>query len=124
MKALLEDEQGSGDAALLWDRASDVISASVGFVEMQAAIARRVAVRRAPHLRRRATNLWQSVNVVDVDDALVQAAARAAEEFRLRALDAVHLAAARSVASRDLVFATWDEELSEAARAAGLAVAP
>ena len=124
MKALFEDEQGSGEAAVLWDRASDVISASIGFVEMQAAISRRVAVRRAPHVRRRATNLWQDVYVVDVDESLVQAAARAAEVSRLRALDAIHLAAARSVASPDLVFASWDRELAEAARASGLTVAP
>jgi predicted nucleic acid-binding protein len=47
-----------------------------------------------------------------------------AEMYALRALDAVHLAAALALANEELVVATWDDWLGAAARTAGLAVAP
>jgi uncharacterized protein len=67
---------------------------------------------------------WRSIHGIEVDDPLARAAGELAEEFSLRALDAVHLAAALAVAEPDLVVATWDRRLADAARAAGLNVAP
>jgi predicted nucleic acid-binding protein len=61
---------------------------------------------------------------VPVDDELVGRAARAADTHRLRALDALHLAAAERIREPGLVFATWDAELEGAARRAGFATAP
>jgi uncharacterized protein len=59
-----------------------------------------------------------------VDEVLVREAGDVAETFALRALDAVHLAAALVLADEGLVFATWDDRLRAAALNAGLAVTP
>jgi predicted nucleic acid-binding protein len=60
-----------------------------------------------------------------------QLGSASAEEAALLALrralagaDAVHLATALAVRTPELVFATWDRRLAEAARAEGLPVAP
>jgi uncharacterized protein len=55
---------------------------------------------------------------------VVDAAARAADRHRLRALDAVHLACAIRIQEDGLVLATWDAELATAARATGFATVP
>jgi predicted nucleic acid-binding protein len=60
---------------------------------------------------------------VEVEDDLVEEAGVLVEKHRLRALDALHLAAALSLGDPALVFATWDSELATAVRNVGLAVA-
>ncbi len=75
-------------------------------------------------LLRRFADLWKAVNVVEVDDRLCRSAAQLAFSRNLRTLDALHLAAAVAVADDDLVLATWDRRLWDAARAAGIAVLP
>lgn len=60
---------------------------------------------------------------VDVDDELVRLAGDLAESHVLRAYDAVHLAAALSVAGQDLAVVAGDRALLIAAEAIGLAVA-
>jgi predicted nucleic acid-binding protein len=87
-------------------------------------IARRLSGRTASRARRRLEALWVSVDKVPVDDELVADAVRIANRYRLRALDAIHLAAATQVQDEDLVLATWDEELRRAAQGAGFPTAP
>jgi predicted nucleic acid-binding protein len=64
------------------------------------------------------------MEVIGVSDWLVDDAARFASRHRLRALDAIHLAAARRASRREVVLVTWDDELRGAAEAVGLATAP
>ena len=61
---------------------------------------------------------------MQVEHDLLAVAGDVSHTFGLRALEAIHLAAALSSATPELVVATWDEQLSRAAHAAGLAVAP
>jgi hypothetical protein len=122
-------EDGSDDVARYRREAARVATASIGYVEVRAALA---AARRARRLRPRSfaatrrafDELWAEVAVVVVDDTLVQAAADAADTFALRAGDAVHLAAAIEIATQDSLLVTWDRDLSRAGSEAGLVVAP
>lgn len=51
---------------------------------------------------------WPSFAVVEVDQQLVEDAARLPLECDLRSLDALHLAAAMILPREDLVLATWN----------------
>jgi predicted nucleic acid-binding protein len=62
--------------------------------------------------------------VVEVDEQLAERAASLTLERDLRSVDALHLAAALVLPSTDLVLATWDRRLHEAAGAEGLALLP
>ena len=109
----------------MWRQADPLVVASVGYVEIVSAISRRLHGQRQRHARRWLERYWDEVFVIDVDETLVRSAADLGERHRLRALDAIHLAAGRvSAVDEDFVFVTWDHELSAAARAEGMAVAP
>ena len=101
-----------------------VRTVSITYVEACAAIARRLSGPRAQTARDALASNWQRMDVIGVSDWLVDDAARFASRHRLRALDAIHLAAARSASRREVLLATWDEELRDAAGAVGLATAP
>jgi predicted nucleic acid-binding protein len=107
----------------LWDRADEIIVVSAAYIEGRAAIARRIAPLSKRRARILLDRLWHEVATVPVDRSLIGLAARAADRHRLRALDALHLAAAVQVGG-NLTFATWDHELAAAARAEGLATVP
>lgn len=103
--------------------------ASVGYTEARAALAaarrqRRLSATGLGFAKAELLRLWNDVDVQQLDDQLVHLAGETAESFSLRALDAVHLAAALALDDPDLVVATWDEHLRSAAISAGLAVAP
>ena len=68
--------------------------------------------------------LLEQLRLIEPTPSLLRTAADLAEAQLLRAYDAVHLASALSLRDHDLVVATWDADLSRAARNAGLAVAP
>lgn len=69
--------------------------------------------------------IWLTLDVHEVTDRLIQAAAQTAGDHALRAYDAVHLAGALAFAEgEEITFACWDHELSEAASKAGLALIP
>jgi len=92
----------------------------VGFVETVGAVARggeREDVERTK-------SDWIGFQVIEVDRSLAEHAAELAVEHGLRALDAMHLAAALSFPSAELTFATWDARLHRAARAEGLGTLP
>ena len=92
----------------------------VGFVETLRAV--RLAAGPAPVRSMREE--WPAFGVVEVDQALVEAAARLAVKRSLRSLDSLHLAAALLVPVQDLVLATWDQRLHAAGRAEGLRLLP
>jgi predicted nucleic acid-binding protein len=126
---LLLAEEGSGEAAELWDGAAAVRMASVGYAEVRAALAaarcsRRLSPGGLAAARAKLELRWSEIDVQDLDELLVRTAGNVAETFALRALDAVHLAAALSLEDEELVLSTWDDRLRTAAQAAGLAVAP
>ena len=123
---VIVDEDGSERAALIWDTADALASASLIVVEAGAALA---AARRGGRLgtaqhRRARVELAAVVDVLTIVEAteeLILAAAELAEEDALRGYDAVHLAAALTVEATILTSA--DTNLCDAAERRGLHVA-
>lgn len=123
---LLVEEEGSEQAALIWD-ATDFI-ASVGLVEVEARAALAAAERdhRITRSQHRAATadlalLLDELAIVEVTQDVLRHAADLAEEEALRGYDAVHLAAAIAVEAEILTSA--DESLCAAAVRCGLHVA-
>lgn len=69
-------------------------------------------------------DLHDELLVVTLDRDLARTAGELAERHGLRGYDAVHLAAALQIDAPDLVLATWDAALADAAHDAGCIVAP
>jgi predicted nucleic acid-binding protein len=123
---VIVDEDGSERAALIWDTADALASASLIVVEARAALA---AARRggrlgtAQHTRARTelAALVDELTIVEATEELIVAAAELAEEEALRGYDAVHLAAALTVEATILTSA--DTNLCDAAGRRGLHVA-
>jgi predicted nucleic acid-binding protein len=126
---LLLTEDGSGRADELWTEADELLTARLTYVEARAALAAASRARRlSPRLHAVAKAeleaRWPRLALVELDQSLAGSAGGIAESFRLRANDAVYLAAALELGDPELVVATWDDRLRAAALAAGLAVSP
>lgn len=92
----------------------------IGFVETVRAVAR----GGKPDDVEKVESDWTRVDVIEVDGALAEHAARLAVCHRLRTLDALHLAAALAVVDDDPTFVTWDARLHRAAHEQGLRTLP
>jgi len=102
------------------DHADGWFVCRVGFVETARAIG--LSAGRSPV--RAFEREWPAFGVIEVDQELVEMAARLAVSRELRSLDALHLAAGLLLADADLLLATWDRRLHIAAAAEGLTVMP
>jgi uncharacterized protein len=128
-KLLLRDEEGSEVAREVIGAMDMSFTSRIALPEARAALA---AARRAGRLTSRdhstavrdLDRAIASFRVIELHPALARAAGDAAERFALRALDAVHLASALALGTRDTIVVTWDRALSSAASAAGLGIAP
>jgi len=107
-----------------------VACSGIGLVEAFAALARRrddgtLTAKGPATAAERFRDAWDTVAVVDLD---AEAAASLAMARGLRSLDAMHLAAAVSLAemlaSLPMTFATFDRRLARVASDVGLAVWP
>jgi uncharacterized protein len=92
----------------------------IGYVET----VRAVALGAGQKVVKRVESEWPAFNVIEVDRDLAEHAARLSLSNELRALDALHLAAALALPPKDLTVATWDIRLHRAARDHGLATLP
>lgn len=92
----------------------------IGYVETARAVARGGRGSDLAEVERD----WIHFDVVELDDALADRAARLSIATGLRTLDALHLAAALSLGGDDVTFATWDVRLHRAAREHGLRTLP
>lgn len=125
---LIVVEGGSDVAAELWERYPSAVSV-LAYPEARAALA---SAHRAKRLTARAHDravteldaLNAELAVVGVDEALARSAGELAFEHALRGYDAVHLASALALGAAQTILVTWDADLSNAAVAAGIAVAP
>jgi predicted nucleic acid-binding protein len=100
---------------------ADVISCELVLSEMPRAVRRAAAIDPAlprEHLLARTGELLDAIGLLALDRELLIAAGTLAEPS-LRALDAIHLAAAISAGPLDS-FVTYDERQGAAARLAGL----
>lgn len=114
------DEEGSDEVEAAMDEARRWETCRIGYVETTRALARygdEAAFGRFQFE-------WPSFNVVELDLTVAEDAAELAPVTALRALDAIHLAAALVNADRDLTVATWDKRLHRAARDRGLTLLP
>lgn len=125
---LLIEERGSTSAAELWDGADHVVSVRLVYPEACAALAQaeqmgRVASSDYDSLITGLEGLYAQLGLMDIDDVLVRRAGTLAQEFGLRGHDAVHLAGAERLDDTDVVLASGDTALSEAAAELGLSIA-
>lgn len=128
---LIVTEDASALVQRLWLMAPEPYASQIGYTELRAAVARAVHAGRAPAIgeldaRLMVEGVWQRTVAVGVNVPVVRRAGALAERHFLRALDAIHLASALSVASPGdhFTFVTFDRRLAEAALAEGLAVLP
>jgi predicted nucleic acid-binding protein len=127
---LIMDEDGTDEIRGVRATAEVVSSAAIAYVELRATVAAAIRANRfqpaeRPLLVRSVEELWDSLSSVPVNDALLRRAGELAERMRLRAYDAVHLAALQqSGTARDVVFACWDMRLRAAAQSLGYALFP
>ncbi|MFI5025401.1 MAG: type II toxin-antitoxin system VapC family toxin [Solirubrobacterales bacterium] len=113
-------EEGSDEVVRAMDEADAWSSCRLAFVETVRAVGLRAGSRGAGRIK----SDWRNVDVVELDRGLAERAAKVALSTGLRALDAVHLAAALSVPGERPLFATWDIHLHRAARKHGLQTLP
>jgi predicted nucleic acid-binding protein len=116
-------EPGSETAQRVWAATEDVAAVRLAYPEARAALARacrlgRLTARGHSAVKVICAEMWQELAVVEVDEALAASAADLAEREALRGYDAVHLAAALTVACDVLV--SGDDELCEAGLRQGL----
>lgn len=122
---LVVTEVGSEDAGALWDAADGVVTSRLSYAETRAALA---AARRSRRLYPRGLSdakdalevRFRELDVVEVSSGIVLSAGDLAERHALRGYDAVHLASVLAIDSPDLVLATWDREIADASRSAGV----
>lgn len=124
---LLIKEPATAACQRLWDDSDSVVTTRMLLVETAAALAQaRRLGRLTPGQHRRCLDLldrlWSELDVVEVDETLVQRAAKLADDFGLRGYDAVHCASAEQVDDEELVAAAGDRALLNAWSSLGLAV--
>jgi predicted nucleic acid-binding protein len=127
MKILLGEPEADL-ARMAWDDADRIATSLITYTEARATVA--AAARNgtlAPDevtiVRSTLERMWGQCDVVDVTRAIASVAGDLAETWRLRSLDAIHLASVLEVADDRTVLQTWDRRLAFAARSIGLAVA-
>ena len=114
------DEEGSDLVAEAMNGTHVLSTRRVCFVET----VRAIAIGGNSRDVKKMESEWASLDVVEVNQPLVEHAAKLAVSHRLRSLDALHLAAATFLPDGDLTLATWDARLHRAARDEGLDTLP
>ena len=112
------EEEGSTAVGEAMNGARALSMCRIGFVET----VRAVALGGDDRDVRKMEAEWAWFDVVEVDQALAEQAAKLAVSHQLRSLDALHLAAALSLSDGELTLATWDTRLAAppVSRACGL----
>jgi uncharacterized protein len=128
LKLLVRDEPGAVRVREVVDASDVSFTSRIAHPEGRAALA---AVRRAGRLtsreqsraRQGLAQMLEQIAIVEVTEPLGEAVGAVAEEYGLRALDAIHLASALAGDDGDTVMVTWDRELATAALRARLGTA-
>lgn len=122
---MLVTEPSSAACRRIWDDADTAVSCHLLYVETAAALAQ---ARRMGRLTARAhaasltqlDDLWDQIDVIEIDDPLVRRAAQLTHGLALRGYDAIHCAAAEQLADPELVAAAGDRQLLDAWHQLGL----
>lgn len=125
---LLIDEPNASVASRLWDDATRVVSVRLMYPEARAALAQaqrmgRLTVGQLAAAVDALESLDTQLDHVEVSPALAARAGALAETAALRGYDAVHLAAAESIRSAEVVVVAGDTALGAAAQTMGMATA-
>ena len=125
---LFINEPSTGRCAQLWNEASRVVSVRLLYPEARASLARAERMGRVTRAEVAAAiveldGIIAEVDHIEVTADLAHSAGEWADALGLRGYDAVHLAAASTVADTDLVVVTGDADLAAAATSLGIAVA-
>lgn len=123
---LLIAEPGSRACRRFWDDADVIVCCRLAYVEAAAALAqaRRLArLDEAAHADAlaRFDDLWEQIEIVELDDQVVRRAAVLAQRFGLRGYDAVHCASAEQLTDSELVAGSGDQRLLAAWHQLGIA---
>ena len=129
---LFVTEEGSEATRTLLCQASAMGTGLLARAELGAALARGtrrgfLSEANALEARRRLEGVWPTWVRIGVDEALVSRAEALAWDYNLRSYDALHLASALAWKERvqhPVALLTFDRELWEAARRAGLIAWP
>ena len=99
----------------------EVVTARLTVVEVRRNVARLLEPAAAATARRAFTHELAYISILELDVATCELAATLAEQTGVRALDALHLGAARRLGT-GLSFLTFDVRQAEAARSLGFRV--
>jgi len=91
-------------------------------VEVRRALTQALGGPRLRVARDRFASDWELTSVVELDEDVCATAAELAESTGVRALDALHLAAAELLGRHERSFVTFDQRLAAAARSLGWTV--
>lgn len=113
---LLITEPTSAACQRFWEDADTVVSCRIAYFEAAAALAQaqrmgRLTTGEHTATLRKLDDLFERVDVVEVDDDLTRRAAVLASRLALRGYDAVQCASAEQIADPDLVAAAGDTQL-------------
>jgi len=122
---LVVAEEGSTEASDIWNGADLLVTSRLSYPEARAALA---AARRSGRISRRQLDDAKSaleerfaeMELIEVSEDVTRSAGDLAELRGLRGYDAVHLASVLTLGLEDTVMVTWDRDLADAARRAGL----
>jgi hypothetical protein len=126
---LMVDEVGSEEMRSLWEEGLPTAGSAIGYSELCCALAAVVRSGRLPaaaadEVLDLADDIWKRVFTIAADKALARHAGALGVRHGLRALDAVHVATALTLAEAELTMVSWDRGLRRAATAEGLSVYP
>lgn len=124
---LVIDEASTEVCNRIWTESTRVAGVRLLYPEARAALARAERMGRLTRTQLAAAvsefdSILAEIDLIEVTAELAHSAGELAQEHGLRGYDAVHLAAARSVADEELVLATGDGELAAAATTLGITV--
>lgn len=102
------------------NRADGWFMCRIGYVETVRAVGLSAGQAAAQTVREE----WPAFGVIEVDQSLIEDAAKFAIDRELRSVDALHLAAALTLPRENLVLATWDRRLHKASETEGLPLLP
>jgi predicted nucleic acid-binding protein len=118
-------EPATPSCTRLWDDADVIVSSSLAYVEVHAALAQAMRQRRIDERGWRAAvrafeARWEDVVRASPHDSIIALAATLAASHGLRGYDAVHCATAVAAASDDFVAVSGDRDLLRAWSELGL----
>lgn len=116
------EELDSGTAEAMLRADPSLLTARHTIVEVRRNLARLLADRDLADARTAFSHDLRSISIIEIDEVTCESAATIAEAIGVRALDALHLAAAQRIAAPGVAFLTFDFRQAQAARTLGLAV--